>query len=38
MIRGTKYVTDHIIIEQLKTEIRVVSVFRGSTTDTDHYL
>lgn len=36
MIRGTQYVTDHIIIAQLKTEIRVASVFRGSVIDIDY--
>jgi len=38
VIRGTQYVTDHINIAQLKREIRVTSVFRGSVIDIDHYL
>lgn len=38
MTGGTQYVTDHIIIAQVKIEIRVASVFRESVIDIDHYL
>jgi len=35
---GNQNVTDHIIIAQVKIEIRVASVFRVSVIDIDHYL
>jgi len=38
VITSTQYVTDHVITAQLKTEIRVASVIRGSVNDIDHYL